>query len=355
MDNGFFIVKTILCLLLLLELNNWVYSAQTLTDLYETQEGNVVLTTHCLKISHQYLYSPYGISHDLFPHVLSIHTPMDIRQNHFRYTGQVLDPSTGLMLLGKLRNYMSEIGRFIQPDTYNSFSKTQINNEFAYVSANPMIYNDPTGHMPVLISGIISGIRNQFNPVSIWDGFTQPWKNVTALYQKIRLAIVSENSFAFGNLMGSSFSFDLDPGFMDVERSKISVELKNRPQAHLDDFKKYLDENFEQAHSLINQRINELSKKEVQLKRDAFMRRFNLLADIKQYARETQKGFLESQSLGARFHVTKINERLNQGREQYFFKIAEASKALNEEIRRRLIHQNVLSESELKTSGLFKL
>lgn len=147
----------------------------SVTDLYEVGQNNVALTTQTLpsppagegsgvrgRITNQYIYSPYGIQKNFdHPTVLlsplvgerlremlnQIRKPLNITHNQYGYTGQTQDPSTGLMMLGGFRNYAPGIGRFIQPDTYNSFSKHHINNPLAYVAGNPIAMLDPTGHM----------------------------------------------------------------------------------------------------------------------------------------------------------------------------------------------------------------
>lgn len=74
---------------------------------------------------------------------------LNIQHNQYGYTGQSQDSSTGLMMLGGFRNYAPGIGQFIQPDTYNSFSKTAINNDYAYVTNNPLSNVDLTGHSAI--------------------------------------------------------------------------------------------------------------------------------------------------------------------------------------------------------------
>lgn len=134
------------------------YGSIKLTTIYEVGQGNVALTVHESTISHQYLYSPYGSQKDLahptkpgstqsYPALLNnTRKPLNIDHNQFGYTGQSADPSTGLMMLGGFRNYAPGIGRFIQPDTYNSFSKQGINNPDAYVDGNPIALLDTSGH-----------------------------------------------------------------------------------------------------------------------------------------------------------------------------------------------------------------
>lgn len=143
------------------------------TDLYEVGQGSVALTTSLrendsdrgnLEIQNQYLYSPYGVQKNLNHPMLSFplphageralfnqtRKPLNITHNQFGYTGESADSSTGLMMLGGFRNYAPGIGRFIQPDSYNSFSKQHIKNADAYVEGNPLFFADPSGHFVIV-------------------------------------------------------------------------------------------------------------------------------------------------------------------------------------------------------------
>lgn len=126
------------------------YSATLITEIYGVALNTITLTTTGDHINNQYIYSAYGQSKNLYhPNHLNdqTHQTLNIAKNQFGYTGQMLDSSTALMMLGGFRNYAPAMGRFLQPDTYNSFSKKHITNAFAYVIGNPMRYNDPSGHV----------------------------------------------------------------------------------------------------------------------------------------------------------------------------------------------------------------
>lgn len=158
----------------------WVSHASIdVIDLYEVAQGNVALTSEVRWIKSQYIYTPYGIQKNLnAPVLLRAHTTGDYQQlfNHTRqalnlthnqwgYTGQRVDASTGLMMLGELRNYAPGIGRFIQPDTYNSFSKDHINNPMVYVNGNPLSFVDPSGHVLLGALGVIGNdLMTSFTP-----------------------------------------------------------------------------------------------------------------------------------------------------------------------------------------------
>lgn len=165
-------MSRIILLLLSLMLNCAAVHAAALmihvTDLYEVGQGNVALTTLLPSplvgegagvrgdITNQYIYSPYGTHKNFNQPRFSSHRPLDIMQNQFGYTGQASDPSTNLMMLGGFRNYAPGIGRFIQPDTYNSFAQHAINNPNSYVKGNPVALTDPSGHMSELGSVLLN-------------------------------------------------------------------------------------------------------------------------------------------------------------------------------------------------------
>lgn len=158
------------------------FASSQVTDLYEVAQGNVALTTQTSiaqknfvmrgDITNQYVYSPYGVQKNLvrpihiskrntYKNLLNqAHRPLNLEENQFGYTGQSTDPSTGLMMLGNFRNYAPGIAQFIQPDTYNSFSNTAINNSYAYVLNNPIEATDPTGHHFALGSFLMTYLGN---------------------------------------------------------------------------------------------------------------------------------------------------------------------------------------------------
>lgn len=180
------------CFVALLLMTGLSCASNRITDLYETGQGNIVLTSIKNNITNQYLYSPYGIQNNLFSNAKSITThnttapqlfshirkPLDLIYNRFGYTGQANDPSTSLMMLGRFRDYAPSIGRFIQPDTDNSFSSKHINNLFAYVISNPISHTDPTGHnwMPSFLDEISLDIWHGGN--TIIKGLSSPIESV---------------------------------------------------------------------------------------------------------------------------------------------------------------------------------
>jgi RHS repeat-associated protein len=74
------------------------------------------------------------------------------------YTGQRKD-DTGLLYYGA-RYYDPELGMFISPDSvipdpgdYFSY------NRYLYANGNPLKFNDPTGHCPICIAGLVAAMK----------------------------------------------------------------------------------------------------------------------------------------------------------------------------------------------------
>ena len=81
-------------------------------------------------------YYPYGAAR----------TRTGIANVPYQYTGQALDPSTGLYNY-KARLYDPVLGRFLSADTIvPEPTNPQDLNRYSYVRNNPLRYTDPTGH-----------------------------------------------------------------------------------------------------------------------------------------------------------------------------------------------------------------
>ncbi|MGD9568538.1 MAG: RHS repeat-associated core domain-containing protein, partial [Sedimentibacter sp.] len=68
--------------------------------------------------------------------------------NPFRYAGYRYDEATGLYYL-MARYYDPGVGRFISRDTFHGFEDEPLSlNQYAYCNNNPVMYVDPSGHIP---------------------------------------------------------------------------------------------------------------------------------------------------------------------------------------------------------------
>ena len=96
------------------------------------KEGNIVAT---------YYYDTFGVLTESTGTV----------DNPIRYSGYQYDEETGLYYLNA-RMYDATTGRFLQEDTYTGDIKDPLSlNLYTYCQNNPLIYEDPTGHIPIFL------------------------------------------------------------------------------------------------------------------------------------------------------------------------------------------------------------
>ena len=80
--------------------------------------------------------------------------------NVFRYTGEYFDKETGTIYL-RARYYDPATSRMLSEDSYTGDPKDPLSlNLYTYCKNNPLIYNDPSGHMPVPFLNFASWMYN---------------------------------------------------------------------------------------------------------------------------------------------------------------------------------------------------
>ncbi len=119
-------------------------------------------------------------------------TPDKEDENPFRYCGEYFDLSSSTYYL-RARDYRSSTGRFLAEDSIEKTTRKMPNdqeitdplslNKYTYCHNNPIVYNDPTGHLPFLVlaglaglaagaiaGGISSAIQGKFSLEAIVQG-----------------------------------------------------------------------------------------------------------------------------------------------------------------------------------------
>jgi len=151
-----------------------MYKAGTLTYLHSDHLGSTVLTTDTsLNPTGDQRYYAYGRQRDIGP----------VATDH-QFTGQKVD-SSGLYYYNA-RYYDPTLGTFISPDTIVPDPGTVIDyNRYAYTRANPLKFNDPSGHCVNSTTTNNSGDINYNNDEcwrlantigAMWEG-TDYWSN----------------------------------------------------------------------------------------------------------------------------------------------------------------------------------
>ena len=129
----------------------YVFNAQNdITHLVD-DTGNVVAS---------YLYDAWG-NHQVFDANGVENTNADFigNINPIRYRGYYFDVETNLYYLNS-RYYDPEVGRFISLDAVDYLAPDSIHglNLFAYCFNNPIMYADPSGHMPEWLKWVVGGL-----------------------------------------------------------------------------------------------------------------------------------------------------------------------------------------------------
>jgi RHS repeat-associated protein len=98
-----------------------------------------------------YVYSPFGYL-STSGKAVKKDAPSGLEKNTFGYIGQSLNPTTKLMMMGGYRAYDPAVGTFLKADSYSPFRGAGTFNGFNYGAGNPVLFSDPSGHMPKWLS-----------------------------------------------------------------------------------------------------------------------------------------------------------------------------------------------------------
>ena len=135
-----------------------------------TDQANSVLQTvrfetpDKITLGPRFVYSPYGLQTNLDQKVpkpvghFSDKVPL-LSHTLQGFNGQLLDPKSGYQFLGKgyHRAYNPAIQRFISEDSLSPFGKGGFNG-YLFTNNNPIMYQDPSGHLPQWLGYLAFGV-----------------------------------------------------------------------------------------------------------------------------------------------------------------------------------------------------
>ena len=117
----------------------------------------------------EYKYDSYG--NQVSKNIPNIHNP-------YQYNGKYFDDETGFYYLNA-RYYNTEVGRFMQEDTYHGQIKNASTlNLYNYCGSNPIAYEDGTGHFwetAFDIAGLAWSVYDFAKKPNLWNGLCVAW------------------------------------------------------------------------------------------------------------------------------------------------------------------------------------
>ena len=123
-------------------------SGSVLNEAVLSNDGKVTVTP-------DHTYTPYGIEGDTSSKNSNAKTPL-VQQNLWGFDGQLKDPASGYQFLGNgyHRAYNPVMRRFMSMDSASPFGKGGFNG-YIFARNNPVMYGDPSGHMPKWLSTVL--------------------------------------------------------------------------------------------------------------------------------------------------------------------------------------------------------
>jgi RHS repeat-associated protein len=145
---------------------------------YDGLGSVVALTDATGKPRAAYAYDPWGNA------LLNISDSLGTK-NKFRFTGEALDPGTGLYYL-RARYYDPSIGRFSSRDRpVGSNAWPLASNPYLYALSNPIRYTDPSGFSAVERQQQLGTIDNTLLTASVLTTFGDNWEWIKGSLLKI--------------------------------------------------------------------------------------------------------------------------------------------------------------------------
>ncbi len=158
--------------------------------------------------------------------------------NSVTYAGYQYDKETGLYYLNS-RMYDSKIARFLQEDTYAGDPNDPLSlNLYTYCLNNPLIYDDPTGHMSVSAANHIGDCANTL----------QQMLNNPYLPSQARKDIVNEINTAIQVMTKNSV--DIGIKNMDINNGKKDTNVCTIKNTHNEDLLKSMSYKQEMKYGL---------------------------------------------------------------------------------------------------------
>ncbi len=189
--------------------------------------GTSVVTNEAGVKVEQIYYKPFGET---------VSDTGSVSVNH-KYTGQELDAETGLYNYNA-RLYNPVIGRFISADTLVPHEDNpQSFNRYAYCDNNPVLKNDPSGHIAfstAVVIGVVANIAINYALDFMASSYDLSWDGVCGFTKDYSLGTVALNGVLGGasvfggaaiSTVGRGGLSLVDKGFGLLERTALNAGL----------------------------------------------------------------------------------------------------------------------------------
>jgi RHS repeat-associated protein len=220
------------------------FKEEPLFYLYDGRGNTTELTDNRGVARDRYRYDPYGVP---IPKATIGPNPW-YTENPYRYNGEDYDINTGLQYL-RARYYEPSTGRFLSRDSYlGNVMEPLTLNRYAYVSNNPIMYDDPTGH---ILEGFISAVSNA------WENFKETGKeiinSVTTFVSEVSAnlnnivhdAVDKVGNIILGNSSNGNSNYNTS-GEKYINDSKRDSKSSNNKNSNIYKPKNFIEDRFNQ-------------------------------------------------------------------------------------------------------------